>query len=134
MARRNQPADDPIAFQRELDDWYAPPSMDASAVQPRKWIERLLRALMQLMSVRDRTQDLEAACQADYRKACNISGSYADFLWSTMAIKARNAAASIKDPDLRLRVLLIGARYTVLAERAKMITQDDSEAMGRHSS
>jgi hypothetical protein len=44
---------------------------------------------------------------------------YAESLWAQMAIEARNMAARIHDPDLRLQVLLIAARYMVLAKRAK---------------
>jgi hypothetical protein len=63
-----------------------------------------------------------------------MSGGYEYFLWSTMAIEARNTAARIREPDLRLQVQFIGARYMVLAKRAKMAAQDDSKTMERDSS
>jgi len=124
-----------VAFQRELDDWQAARlSLGAHPDQPRKRLQRLLRAVVRLMNGVDRSQALESACQVDFRESCDMSGSYAEFLWSTMAIEASNTAARIKDPDLRLRVLLIGARYMVLAKRTRIAAQDDSDAMKRDSS
>ena len=45
--------------------------------------------------------------------------TYAATLWRGLAEEARNAAATIKDPHLKLQVLLVAARYLVLAKRAE---------------
>jgi hypothetical protein len=45
---------------------------------------------------------------------------YATLLWSQMANEARKAARGIRNQDLKLRVLLVAARYLVMAKRSEM--------------
>lgn len=45
--------------------------------------------------------------------------SYQGSLWRSLADEARNVAQSIRHPDLKLQLLLVAARYLVLAKRAE---------------
>jgi hypothetical protein len=45
---------------------------------------------------------------------------YATLLWSQMANEARKAARGIHNQDLKLRVLLVAARYLVMAKRSEL--------------
>jgi hypothetical protein len=45
--------------------------------------------------------------------------SYQPRLWAQLADEARTAAKQVKDQDLKLRLLLVGARYLVWAKRAE---------------
>jgi hypothetical protein len=44
---------------------------------------------------------------------------YEATLWRGLAEEARNAASRMKNRELRLQVLLVAARYLVLARRAE---------------
>ena len=44
---------------------------------------------------------------------------YATLLWSQMADEARRAAKSIRNRDVKLHVLLVAARYLVMAKRSE---------------
>lgn len=48
-----------------------------------------------------------------------MGGRYESELWAQLADKARAAAKRVRDPDLRLRVLLVAARYLVWAKKSK---------------
>ena len=47
-----------------------------------------------------------------------MKGRYETELWAQLADEARAAARLIKDPDLRLRVLLVAARYLTWAKKS----------------
>jgi hypothetical protein len=47
-----------------------------------------------------------------------MKGRYETELWAQLADEARAAAKRIKDPDLRLRVLLVAARYLIWAKKS----------------
>ena len=48
-----------------------------------------------------------------------MTSNYRAWLWYQLAEEARAAAQTIKDKDLRLQVLLVAARYLVMAKRAE---------------
>ena len=48
-----------------------------------------------------------------------MTSNYRAWLWCQLAEEARAAAQTIKDKDLRLQVLLVAARYLVMAKRAE---------------
>jgi hypothetical protein len=45
--------------------------------------------------------------------------SYQPLLWAQLADQARSAAQQVKDPDVKLRLLLIAARYAAWAKQAE---------------
>jgi hypothetical protein len=45
--------------------------------------------------------------------------NYVALLWSQMADEARKAARSIQNQDVKLHVLLVAARYLVMAKRSE---------------
>lgn len=45
--------------------------------------------------------------------------NFVALLWSQMADEARKAARSIRHPDVKLHVLLVAARYLVMAKRSE---------------
>lgn len=48
-----------------------------------------------------------------------MKANYAALLWSQMADEARKAARSIRNRDVKLHVLLVAARYLVMAKRSE---------------
>src|ERR1700719_4651541 len=56
--------------------------------------------------------------------------TYPATLWRGLAREACNAAAQTKDPDLKLQVLLVAARYLVLARRAEAVSTSAGEEDG----
>lgn len=58
---------------------------------------------------------------------------YATLLWSQMADEARKAARDIHNQDLKLRVLLVAARYLVMAKRSAMEERPISTGRSRRS-
>jgi hypothetical protein len=48
-----------------------------------------------------------------------VKGNYQKQLWTQMSDQARALAKTIRDPDLKLRVLLMAARYLVWAKRSE---------------
>jgi hypothetical protein len=48
--------------------------------------------------------------------------SYQPLLWAQLADQARAAAKQVKDPAVKLRVLLIAARYLAWAKQAESDT------------
>ena len=54
------------------------------------------------------------------RQFVSMQVKYATLLWSQMANEARKAARGIRNQDLKLRVLLVAARYLVMAKRSEL--------------
>jgi hypothetical protein len=48
-----------------------------------------------------------------------VATNFKALIWSGIANKARDAAKETRDPDLKLRVLMVAARFLLLAKRAE---------------
>jgi hypothetical protein len=48
-----------------------------------------------------------------------MPANFRALLWSQLAQEARSAAEQIKNPELKLQVLLVAARYLAMARRAE---------------
>ena len=46
--------------------------------------------------------------------------NFVALLWSQMADEARKVARSVRNQDVKLHVLLVAARYLVMAKRSEM--------------
>jgi hypothetical protein len=59
------------------------------------------------------------------------TANFRALLWSQLAQEARSAAKHIKNPELKLQVLLVAARYLAMARRAENLPPSPAQSKNK---